>query len=79
MRWKAKPQMEAGARRILTKFLWLPRHIDGETRWLERASINQTWECWGAYDWSFAGWVDQSFSDTTAGTSGDRRGAGEGT
>lgn len=39
MRWKHKPSPKIGDTKIITKFLWLPLTLDGETRWLERVSI----------------------------------------
>ena len=38
MRWGVKPeQFKPGDKRYCFGFLWLPKTIDGETRWLERA------------------------------------------
>lgn len=40
MRWpRQTPKL--GSKRTVSKFLWIPREIDGETRWLERARIDQ--------------------------------------
>ena len=39
MRWKQEHQKSRGLE-IITRFLFLPKTISGETRWLERA----TWE-----------------------------------
>lgn len=38
MRWKANSGPQLGDTRIVTKFLWKPKTIEGETRWLETAS-----------------------------------------
>lgn len=46
MRWirKSKPIAPVeGANRTITKFLWLPKTIGNETRWLEKASIYQVY------------------------------------
>ena len=40
MRWKDKPISKVGDKKIVTKFLWFPKKINRETRWLEKA----TWE-----------------------------------
>lgn len=38
MRWGVKPeQFKPGDKRYCRKFLWLPKTIAGETRWLEKA------------------------------------------
>ncbi len=41
MRWKKKDKSipKHGQLRTLSKFLWLPVTIEGETRWLEKANI----------------------------------------
>lgn len=40
MRWrkKLKPFPKNGDTREVTKFLWFPKTIDNETRWLERTT-----------------------------------------
>jgi len=35
MRWNDKPSIEVGDRRERNRFLWFPKSISGETRWLE--------------------------------------------
>jgi hypothetical protein len=54
MRWK-KPN--DGDTRIFRTFLFLPRTLNGETRWLEKARIKQR------YWWNFNGWEDIAFVD----------------
>lgn len=57
MRWKQKPKPKEGDIRIIKKFLFFPKKIEDETRWLESAyivqeyiryqvewSINYTWK-----------------------------------
>lgn len=42
--------------RILQTFLWFPRWIGGESRWLERVKIRQiytNWEIYGVYNCSW--------------------------
>ena len=41
MRFKRGTRIKAGDKRFIIKFLWLPMTINGETRWLEFASIQQ--------------------------------------
>lgn len=47
MRWKEKQKKKVvvGDRRLTKKFLLFPRSVGGESRWLERATIEQ--ECVG--------------------------------
>lgn len=35
MRWKVRPVPKLGDRRILRRFLFLPKTVNGETRWME--------------------------------------------
>ena len=51
-------------RKIKTKFLWWPITIDGETRWLETATIKYA----VGYDWDFVNnkyyyWAPLNFID----------------
>lgn len=54
--------------RIITKFLWFPVTIKGETRWLERASIKQkfyigdSWSMWWNDSWALSP-LDQIYQD----------------
>lgn len=58
MKWKSKGAF-IGDTRIVTKFLLLPKTIGCQTRWLERASWEQVWNCdvLGTY------WKDSKWSD----------------
>jgi hypothetical protein len=68
MRWKS-PHNYIGERRTICKFLFFPKVIGDESRWLEWACIEQVWgsytksvkgipsECWG---WKDYRWVDSS-------------------
>lgn len=53
---------ELGTRRVQTKFLWFPRCIDGEIRWLETASWSETWtnnlSMFGVAYWDSVDWED---------------------
>ena len=43
MRWKSKNEVDevGGTKRIITRFLFFPRKIKSETRWLEWVRIEQ--------------------------------------
>ena len=49
MRFTKKKEMIdvywSSKKKIKTKFLWLPITIDGETRWLEKATIEYRVDC----------------------------------
>lgn len=52
------PHPKIGATRIRTRFLWFPRWIGGEIRWLETATYQQTWvETPYRYYWEDIRWV----------------------
>lgn len=60
MRWKRKEKAELwGQRRVVSRFLLLPTTLKGETRWLERAYICQTFD--GPR--GLGAWVDVRWSD----------------
>jgi len=62
MRWKEKPYEEPPERRIIKKFLFLPKKIGDETRWLEWATILQTSfidPSHQFYTWLDAEWIDE--------------------
>ncbi len=61
MRWSKDWQPVDGEMRVVTKFLWLPKKLGHETRWLERASwnIKATVLSTGVYWWSATGWLDK--------------------
>ena len=55
MRWKQEKFSDS---RVVTKFLFIPRLINGEWRWLERASFRQHyWACEIGSGWSDVAWV----------------------
>ena len=41
MRWKEEAKFKNSDVRVISKFLWLPKYIQGETRWLEKCKIKQ--------------------------------------
>lgn len=45
MRWKVTPPIKhsVGQERSVTRFLWLPKTIGFETRWLETASWRESY------------------------------------
>jgi len=43
MRWKAYVPPNLGDSRVIERFLYLPKTIQGETRWLETAWIDQVY------------------------------------
>lgn len=53
MRIKRKAKPRLGAKRIISKFLILPKTLDNETRFLERGLILQTFGLSGWYDVSW--------------------------
>jgi hypothetical protein len=60
---KIKRPLKNGDVRIVEKFLFLPKTINGETRWLEKAKFRQRFEFY--YDalyvweeWNDMNWVD---------------------
>ena len=64
MRWikRAPPQPKIGEHRSVSGFLWTPKTIGDETRWLERASWTEQyvtvgsgyayWREWRASEWN---------------------------
>ncbi len=54
MRWKRPGKRDI---RIKRRFLWWPKEINGQMRWLERASFSQEYYgplCWFDKDWADA-------------------------
>ena len=61
MKWKIKVENpEKGKIVNITSFLWLPKLIGDEKRWLERATWEQIWKTDndGGGHWSCRKWVD---------------------
>jgi len=62
VRW-TKKRLKRGNVRIIRKFLWLPRTIKDETRWLEYAKIKQSWARppYPKLAWFGFSWIDDCF------------------
>lgn len=64
MRWHHKQPPKKGDTRIRTAFLWQPKQIGHESRWLERArwreEVREVYIGFGltAPEWVETGWVD---------------------
>lgn len=56
MRWRSH---YFGEVRIITKFLWLPKRINENVRWLETVKIEQIY----AFNWLGNLWYDLRFVD----------------
>lgn len=61
MKWKT---VQDGDKQIVTKFLWLPLTLGGDTRWLERATFERERmgpahmdEIFG--HWRYLKWIDK--------------------
>jgi hypothetical protein len=62
VRWKVKPSPQNGDKRIVAKFLWFPKCINGEYRFLEWVIFEQVYDCnYGNFDdwtqWSDVRWL----------------------
>lgn len=62
MRWKKKTPTEDGTLRTRTGFLWFPKTIGDETRWLETAEWEERHHVYHGYDgmerwWEETQWV----------------------
>lgn len=44
MRWQAKGEPEKGKIETITCFLWFPKRIGNEVRWLEKATWERIWK-----------------------------------
>ena len=63
MRIKLKPEPKVGDIRIVSKFLWFPKCINRECRWLEKVSYKQKYKRCGVLNpthyWDNIEWVDK--------------------
>lgn len=62
MRWKRKEIVypRDGDKRIISKFLFIPKELNNEFRWLERARIEQVYHFPFRYGvWSDVRWIDK--------------------
>ncbi len=62
MKWKTEQNVR-GTQRIVSKFLLIPRCLNGEWRWLERAEIWQEWadDPWNDSRAECLKWVNQKW------------------
>lgn len=58
MRWIMPTPPAGGAERKVTQFLWLPMELNGDLRWLEKATILQRYSDWCG-EWLYIRWVDE--------------------
>lgn len=57
MRWPERRKTQTGDTRIRAKFLLLPKTVNGETRWLEKATWLEEYDgSWKHYDLGFGEW-----------------------
>ena len=64
MRWKEKPEPQWHDSRIKEHFLFFPKKIENEWRWLERAKYKQSYEYIpGHGDFPPLGWIDKEWID----------------
>jgi|TARA_B110000037_G_C16983815_1_gene450180 hypothetical protein len=56
MRFKVETEPKKLSRRIISTFLWTPLKLQNEWRWLEKASIGQTY--FGANGWRSEEWAN---------------------
>lgn len=59
MRWTPaeKSYPKYGDRRTVTRFLWLPRKMGDEWRWLEKSSWTQEYQIFVYEDYDMGKWV----------------------
>jgi hypothetical protein len=48
---------------IYRRFLWLPKYINGEIRWLERASWSEKYISVGSYEYQVVKWMKLAWVD----------------
>lgn len=61
MRIKFKLEPKVGDQRTVTKFLWFPKYIENEIRWLEKSTFTQEYTIGGLLEpcyWFSIKWVD---------------------
>lgn len=63
MRWKTKPKPQWLDTRIKERFLFFPKKIDNEWRWLEKAKYKQQYEIWRDNGLHLVDWVDKEWID----------------
>ena len=60
---KIKRKYRTGDTRIIIKFLFLPKTINGETRWLEKAKIYQSFDFYYDFIFPLSEWTDIKWVD----------------
>ena len=64
MKIKHQPRPSFGTTRTRTKFLWWPKRIWNETRWLERATWREEYlKIWDGGDWYYEEWRKNEWID----------------
>lgn len=61
MRWKTKPEPQILDTRIKEHFLFFPKEINNEWRWLEKAKYKQCYGWWNGL--CYKGWIDKEWID----------------
>lgn len=61
MRWRTKTPRN-GEVRLISKFLYFPLRIHGETRWWERVALRQEFRV-GVHVTDRTGWISTNFKD----------------
>lgn len=58
MRWTPKPLPDLGTLRVRVGFLWLPKKLNGEWRWLEYAAWSEEFVSYYeyGYGWEARAW-----------------------
>lgn len=64
MRYLIKSKPLNGSKRVKTRFLFWPKTINKELRWLEKASWAQKYEVWEDFNYIQSNkWIDQRWID----------------
>jgi len=63
MRLSIKPKPKINDTRVIKKYLWLPKRIDDQIRWLETARIQQVYRFYFGLIRSYI-WADVEWADT---------------
>lgn len=63
MKFYDKRRPKDGEIRLITKFLWFPKCLDGETRWLETATWEEKYSLSGHFKddgWYATRWINEN-------------------
>lgn len=58
MRWSSKPKPEIGDCRVKVAFLWLPKKINNEWRWMEWAAWEEQYDEYKGSWWLATRWLE---------------------